>query len=71
VQSDNSALEAVMASLYNPTLQKAFLKCWICGNPVSLEYCKIDEYGQAVHENCYVAKIALQNGYQDKGHRAA
>jgi len=36
--------------------------CWICGNRVSLERCKIDEHGRAVHEDCYVAKIALQNG---------
>ena len=24
--------------------------CWICGNRASLERCKIDEHGQAVHE---------------------
>jgi hypothetical protein len=50
-----------MASPYKPTLQKAVPTCSICGNAVSLENCKIDEYGQAVHENCYVAKIAPQN----------
>jgi hypothetical protein len=31
--------------------------CWTCGTPVSLETCKIDQRGKAVHELCYVAKI--------------
>jgi|HubBroStandDraft_6_1064221.scaffolds.fasta_scaffold69989_2 hypothetical protein len=35
--------------------------CWICGRVVALETCKIDEHGLAVHESCYVTKIALQN----------
>lgn len=35
--------------------------CWICGNRVWLEGCKIDERGQAVHEACYVRK-AFQSG---------
>jgi hypothetical protein len=43
-----------MASLQKPTPH-----CWICGNVVSLEKCKIDEHGRAVHEDCYVAKIQL------------
>jgi len=38
----------------NPKL----LSCWICGMPVSLEACMIDEHGMAVHEDCCVAKIA-------------
>ena len=33
--------------------------CKICGMPVCLETCKIDEYGRAVHENCYVEKLLL------------
>lgn len=33
--------------------------CWICGNPVDLRTSKTDEYGMAVHEDCYVAKTAL------------
>jgi len=33
--------------------------CWICGNAVDLRTSKTDEYGMAVHENCYVAKTAL------------
>src|SRR5215472_11049585 len=35
--------------------------CWICGNAVDLQTCKTDEYGMAVHENCYVAKLALSS----------
>jgi hypothetical protein len=34
--------------------------CWICGRAVSLEECKIDEYGQAVHERCCVARLARE-----------
>jgi hypothetical protein len=35
--------------------------CWICGHAVSLETCKTDEHGEAVHEECYVARLALEN----------
>jgi len=35
--------------------------CWICGTPVPLEDCKIDEQGRAVHENCYVARVIPEN----------
>ena len=27
--------------------------CWICGDDVSLETCKIDGHGSAVHEACF------------------
>lgn len=36
-----------------------FATCWICGNQVSLEQCKIDEHGRAVHEKCCVVRLAL------------
>jgi hypothetical protein len=32
--------------------------CWICGRAVSLGNSKIDENHLAVHESCYVAKMA-------------
>jgi hypothetical protein len=51
------AREAVMA----PLLRGIFI-CWICGKRVSLEDCKIDELGKPVHEECYVAKLALRKG---------
>lgn len=31
--------------------------CWICDRTVSLETCKIDEHGNAMHEECYLACI--------------
>lgn len=36
--------------------------CWICGRGVSVGDSKIDENGLAVHESCYVAKLALEKG---------
>jgi hypothetical protein len=32
--------------------------CSICGQPVSLQGCKIDEHGNAVHETCYAAQLS-------------
>lgn len=31
--------------------------CCICAESVSLEVSKTNEYGQAVHENCYVQQL--------------
>ena len=31
--------------------------CVVCREPVSLEAAKTDDYGQAIHEECYVEKI--------------
>ena len=33
--------------------------CPICQQPVSLERCKTDENGRAIHEDCYVAAACL------------
>lgn len=33
--------------------------CSICKKPVQLETSKTDEDGMAVHEDCYVSKVAL------------
>ena len=41
--------------------------CWICGKPVLLEDCKVDEKGRAVHESCYIAKVAQQKERQPTG----
>ena len=38
---------------------QAVTTCWICCKPVSLETCKIDEQGRAVHDECYAFKIAF------------
>lgn len=32
--------------------------CAICETQVLLEQCKINENGEAVHDRCYVAKVA-------------
>jgi len=34
--------------------------CWICGHEVSLEACKIDEHGSAVHEPCLFARMKME-----------
>ena len=33
--------------------------CSICGQPVKVETTKTDEYGRAVHEQCYLLKVKL------------
>jgi hypothetical protein len=40
---------------FYPESRKA--SCPICKRPVSLERCKTDEDGRAIHEDCYVRKI--------------
>jgi hypothetical protein len=37
--------------------EKRKATCPICKQPVSLERCKTDEDGRAIHEDCYVRKI--------------
>ena len=34
--------------------------CSICENAVSIESAKADEYGRAIHEECYALKIKLK-----------
>src|SRR5246127_1652429 len=65
VQPDGFILEAAMAFL-----QKLFHECWICGHEVSLEECKIDEHGQAVHEECYVVALALRGTPKPDGKKS-
>jgi len=36
------------------------LPCWICNKPVRITDCKFDEWGNPVHEECSVARIALR-----------
>jgi len=35
----------------------AIPSCRICGKPVLLEDCKIDEQGRPLHESCYLHKV--------------
>jgi hypothetical protein len=39
-------------------------ECWVCGKPVSLEECKIDEQGRAVHEQCYLTRMKQDSSSQ-------
>ena len=32
-------------------------ECVICKESVKLEECKVDEYGRAIHEDCYVSQL--------------
>lgn len=52
-------LESSRAVLNTPGAMRQV--CWICGKGISLTTCKIDEHGSAVHEECYVAKVAFTN----------
>lgn len=40
------------------SLTATYLACSICKQPIRLETSKTDEYGKAVHEECYVLKIS-------------
>ena len=41
--------------------------CRICNDPVLLETSKTDEYGQAVHEECYVLNLSLKADPNNRG----
>jgi hypothetical protein len=46
-------------------LLRGILVCAICNRLVSLESCKIDENGQAVHESCYIVRT-LQSSRRER-----
>ena len=41
--------------------------CCLCTSPLLLETCKTDEYGQAVHEECYVLKVCSESEFLKDG----
>ena len=43
------------------------LLCRICGKPVAVETSKTDGGGKAIHEDCYVLKLKLEQASRD-GH---
>jgi hypothetical protein len=45
------------------------LLCRICGKPVAVETSKTDGDGQAIHEDCYVLQVKLEQASAD-GHQA-
>jgi hypothetical protein len=36
------------------------INCSICNKPVNLETAKIDDNGNAVHEECYVLNVVMK-----------
>jgi hypothetical protein len=40
-----------------PPVSQASFECAICSQPIPLEDSKVSEYGQPIHEECYVAKL--------------
>ena len=58
-------LEASHATLNNSGAVSKL--CWICGKPICLETCTTDEHGCAVHEECYMAKLAFANEFVKLG----
>jgi hypothetical protein len=52
------------AWIYHPIRSKQWLpNCCVCKEPVFLERSKTDEYGQAVHEECYVLRVRSKAGF--------
>lgn len=47
-----------------PIASTSPMLCPICSRKVSLETTRTDEYGHAVHEDCYVLKVRLHNATQ-------
>jgi hypothetical protein len=41
------------------------LLCRICGKPIAVETSKTDGDGQAIHEDCYVLKVKLEQASED------
>ncbi len=46
---------------------KPLLLCQICGLPVPVETSKADALGKAIHEDCYIKTIALQQAIRERG----
>ncbi len=49
------------ASVEKPfNIPSQVVPCSLCERPVSLESAKADEYGRAIHEECYALKMRLK-----------
>jgi hypothetical protein len=49
-------MEAVMA------FPESLFPCSLCNDPVDLRTAKTDEYGKAIHEDCYVLRMRMKRG---------
>jgi len=52
------AIEDVLSIAERERVLRQSRRCSICGAPVELERCKIDENGDAVHDDCYLLKAS-------------
>jgi hypothetical protein len=43
--------------------------CGLCGRPVPIEDCKIDEEGNTVHPHCYVARLKREQESKGKSEK--
>jgi hypothetical protein len=46
-------------------------QCAICARPVNLQESKTDEHGHAVHENCYVWAVEIEEAGETCMRRSA
>jgi hypothetical protein len=60
VQSDDSSLKVVMPIRSNLAFKTRFPICSVCNEPVELDTAKVDEVGNAIHEECFVANISIR-----------
>lgn len=50
-----------------PQKFKPLLLCQICGTPVPVETSKTDAEGKAIHEDCYIKTMALEQAIKERG----
>ena len=54
--------------IYHPIQSRPWLpSCCVCDDPVPLETSKADEYGRAVHGDCYALKICSTGEFRSGG----
>ena len=53
----------------NSKEKSSLLLCRICGKPVPVETANTDDVGNAIHEDCYVLKVKLEQASKD-GHQS-
>jgi hypothetical protein len=54
-----SSISYRLTGLRDTGLAETSLVCHICGNILAIEIAHTDEFGRAVHEECYVLKLLL------------
>jgi hypothetical protein len=61
VKESMATLDSHAIAAPNPARVLQALHCRICRKPVPLETAKTDGEGQAVHEECYVIRVARES----------